>query len=533
MDVNADEEDEDEDGGEEKQKAGGPSSARGPEAGWVNYRFASNLLAVWQKQPSPCCAGASLSCCINALRGDSRENGLSVLDGCSLIADAMRQRGSFFTHGLPRRLQVDNLQQLLEAVRVTLGSQPLRSASKIAMRQGLVQVALGGRFRMLTALYEHHRRAAASGLKWVDAGPKQPDKGRELVHSKLAEALTIGNEFTTQEWEAFGIQDLRMDHRVQSGKSYFRPAAAKASLLPVVDDAGANAHSRGLPLWAAQKATCECGACAWDCGVKQRKQRGFCDCCGGRRAEQCLECGKDLCVACLFPQRCNDDGFLVTPGDDVPRLLYCGRVTVAGAGSGERCGPHSGPQCDSCLRFQAEKRLDGDALGERLAASWGRGWDWECAEEELLEWLLREKIQDQLREPDHPSTWKVGNRGLMDGAFLVDGIHAARFMGVSSPKDAGVTEHVLSSDDTVEEVNAQWQLLKDVFATNVLIFHLTNHYCPIYAWREIGVERQVLTSRFGQRPREWLSWSECRQIMLKWFGYKIMRLTYNAEIQAQ
>jgi hypothetical protein len=63
------------------------------------------------------------------------------------------------------------------------------------------------------------------GLKWLPAGDTEPATGRNLEHAKLAEALRSKTEFTKQEWEAFSIKDLRTDHFIKSGDSYFEPDA--------------------------------------------------------------------------------------------------------------------------------------------------------------------------------------------------------------------------------------------------------------------------------------------------------------------
>jgi hypothetical protein len=65
------------------------------------------------------------------------------------------------------------------------------------------------------------------GLKWLPAGDSEPAMGRNLEHAKLAEALKSKTEFTKQEWEAFGIKDLRTDQFIKSGYSYFQPAAGR------------------------------------------------------------------------------------------------------------------------------------------------------------------------------------------------------------------------------------------------------------------------------------------------------------------
>jgi hypothetical protein len=44
-----------------------------------------------------------------------------------------------------------------------------------------------------------------------------------LANPRLADALMEKTEFTQQEWDAFGVHDLRMHHVVKSGDSYFQP----------------------------------------------------------------------------------------------------------------------------------------------------------------------------------------------------------------------------------------------------------------------------------------------------------------------
>lgn len=65
----------------------------------------------------------------------------------------------------------------------------------------------------------------------------------------------------------------------------------------------------------------------------------------------------------------------------------------------------------------------------------------------------------------------------------------------------------------------------------MLLFHLKNHYALIFALREWVEEasgrvvRQLLTARKGQRPVAWVDFSEARDTMLMWEGYKIMAVS--------
>jgi hypothetical protein len=66
----------------------------------------------------------------------------------------------------------------------------------------------------------------ASGLKWIEAGDATPTSGDELFKEELSVALQSETEFTQEEWQAFGISDLRMHHFIKSGQTHFKPAVA-------------------------------------------------------------------------------------------------------------------------------------------------------------------------------------------------------------------------------------------------------------------------------------------------------------------
>eukprot|EP00966_Prymnesium_polylepis_P096402 2233984-Prymnesium_polylepis.1 len=76
---------------------------------------------------------------------------------------------------------------------------------------------------------ERHNQGApaASGLKWHNIGTISPVGGREIVNEKLEINLALRTQFTQKEWDAWGIADLREDHFIKSGTSYFKPTAVE------------------------------------------------------------------------------------------------------------------------------------------------------------------------------------------------------------------------------------------------------------------------------------------------------------------
>ena len=90
-----------------------------------------------------------------------------------------------------------------------------------------------GLTRWLLSLHARYRRSegTASGLRWRNVG--SIGKGDELTNKELSEALQSNArwnarkdvKFTEAEWKAFGVKNLRMNHFIKSGDSYFQPAA--------------------------------------------------------------------------------------------------------------------------------------------------------------------------------------------------------------------------------------------------------------------------------------------------------------------
>ena len=71
----------------------------------------------------------------------------------------------------------------------------------------------------------------ASGLKWTSYKPTGKEQAKhELTNDELRDALKEKNEFTEDEWRAFGIKNLRMNHFIKSGDSHFKPTEPEHEL---------------------------------------------------------------------------------------------------------------------------------------------------------------------------------------------------------------------------------------------------------------------------------------------------------------
>ena len=73
---------------------------------------------------------------------------------------------------------------------------------------------------------------APLGLKWTSVGPAKPSSGTELTNKDLASALHEKTVFTQEEWETFGIGNVRLDDFINvansSDPSYFQPQGVRA-----------------------------------------------------------------------------------------------------------------------------------------------------------------------------------------------------------------------------------------------------------------------------------------------------------------
>jgi len=88
--------------------------------------------------------------------------------------------------------------------------------------------------------------ASTLGSKWLRVGNAAPTAGNAFEHPELAQALISKSEFTQQEWEAFEITDLRADHFIKSGDTYFQPASKSREQVEILHSEQTAPRSRDI-----------------------------------------------------------------------------------------------------------------------------------------------------------------------------------------------------------------------------------------------------------------------------------------------
>ena len=74
------------------------------------------------------------------------------------------------------------------------------------------------------------------GSRWKNVGVGKPEGGRELSNAKLEAALASKTMFFADEWEEFGIADLREDDFIKSNVSYFKPLAGSHDVRKLAEN---------------------------------------------------------------------------------------------------------------------------------------------------------------------------------------------------------------------------------------------------------------------------------------------------------
>ncbi|CAE8622333.1 unnamed protein product [Polarella glacialis] len=186
-----------------------------------------------------------------------------------------------------------------------------------------------------------------------------------------------------------------------------------------------------------------------------------------------------------------------------------------------------------------EDNEDGEAAegdGGKAVLACQTGPDWK---KEMRELLTKRKGVMRLKA-ERPNTGEIGTWGVKTAAEDLVASRGMASMRVrcllgrrGSMKSVAMA---LSKADDEATIDQQWAGLKTSFGHpyRCLVFHLTNHYALIFAWREWladadpsgqkRLRRQILTSRRGQRPSAWMDFEEVRTILLGWNGYHVLEL---------
>eukprot|EP00966_Prymnesium_polylepis_P305543 7060771-Prymnesium_polylepis.1 len=102
------------------------------------------------------------------------------------------------------------------------GKSLLRKSMPDATLLGADAAVLGDEAWQISKISEDVQQLA-SGLEWCDAGAEEPKHSTELSNERLAQALKRRTKFAEDEWEAFGINELKEEHFIKSGDKYFKP----------------------------------------------------------------------------------------------------------------------------------------------------------------------------------------------------------------------------------------------------------------------------------------------------------------------
>lgn len=145
--------------------------------------------------------------------------------------------------------------------------------------------------------------------------------------------------------------------------------------------------------------------------------------------------------------------------------------------------------------------------------------------------LMRKRIGLERLRIDKPATQVIGNTHILASAKHFDSVRCETLLAKAC--EGRHVRRSVSQSDNDAAIAEQWNLLSNLFndESTVLLAHWHNHYALIYAMRAFFIvseqkwERSMLTARKGQKPKEWMNFSEARRQMLRWKGHQIMALS--------
>lgn len=154
-------------------------------------------------------------------------------------------------------------------------------------------------------------------------------------------------------------------------------------------------------------------------------------------------------------------------------------------------------------------------------------WDWEKDIENTI--LLFNKYY--LLNKDKPSTSCIGNWSV---PVVINYFNENYNLQLESFILLGKSKESLIRIEKSKKKEYWYKILEYFKKKNtVLIFHLKNHYCNIFSMRKYNKEGkeyfELLISKKGQKPKNWVSISFIIETLLKWVGYAIICI-HNTEV---
>jgi len=440
----------------------------------------------WVKQPSACCAAASVAGAWNTLAGVNRrdpralthETVLNVYRNMFVRMIDTKRRSFERRLGAP----IDDLLKGISSGLLALGR-------TIGGRK-----EVGAQPKAVVAVLENLARA------WVteQEGAKAQQQQQQQQHGRVSQD---GKDSGDLAWQECAASQKRLGPVAADGMS-----APEAGLLAPAAGSGRAAVESLLPSFA-QRSAIECIAELFEIdGVDLRAPRAVA---GEELLSHRSEAG-------------------VVPTVDAVSL----RLAADGDGLPTSSAPEDEEEDDG----EDEEEAATNAASVKKTVTW----EWR---KDLLG-ILKSISGLRRLSAERPSTAAIGNWGVLQGVARLADTHSSPCVG------AGVTCKLfmgkklvgkaklpvpLSRRDGDDEVSQQWSSLRGAFARpdTVLLFHLKNHYALIFALREWvdalsgRCVRQLLTARKGQRPTAWIEFSEARETVLGWVGYKIMAVQRN------
>jgi len=134
-------------------------------------------------------------------------------------------------HGPQEGKDLENLARAILSVFLRVNASKIRRATKARRNNDFKEVDSYDKWVEEVHSFFEPSQLQALGLKWENFGVTKPVSGQELDHPQLREALKAKTEFSRQEWDRFGITNLRKNHFVKRGDNYFKPAASGSAPL--------------------------------------------------------------------------------------------------------------------------------------------------------------------------------------------------------------------------------------------------------------------------------------------------------------